>query len=84
MQSHVYALERAQLVGSWYSARIDEEYEQAAPDRELIGRLYTALGRCLNDQREMPVATRERLREMANFYARKYEQLTHVGSAQSG
>lgn len=80
MQSHVYALERAQLVGAWYSRRIDEEYDRPVPDRELIGRLYTALGRCVNDQRELPGATHDHIRAVADFYARKYTQLRAVES----
>jgi len=77
MQSHVYALERAKMVGAWYSRRIDEEYDRPAPDRELIGRLYSELGRCLNHQRELTEAKGDRLLQLADFYARKYAQLTH-------
>ncbi|MFE6483093.1 hypothetical protein ACFVGN_09190 [Streptomyces sp. NPDC057757] len=72
---HVHALERVQMVASWYTGRIEQEHDAALPDQELLEELLDGLRRCLADQRVLPSSDPAQVARIAADYAALYREL---------
>ncbi|MDQ0605560.1 hypothetical protein QF037_009993 [Streptomyces canus] len=72
---YVHALERVQIVASWYTRQISQEREAASPDQDRIDELVAGLRQCITDQRSLPSADPASVARISADYAALYRDL---------